>query len=551
MTRMRKAVLTTCIAAILSVALLGAVRNSDIYFLIKKNFTIFSEVYREVSLHYVDEVNPEKIMRKGMDAMLESLDPYTVFIDEAQNQDIEIITRGSYGGVGLDVGVRGNKIVVIAPMEGYSAQKKGIRPGDIIKAVNGISVNDLTPEEVQDMTIGEPGTTLTMTIGRYGVEQDLTFKLERQRVVVKNIAYEGLIGPENKVGYIYLSRFSQNAAEEIRKAIEEFQSQTDLEGLVLDLRNNPGGLLEEAVKTVDKFVDPGLMVVETRGRLSQHNNVFKTEEPAKIDRLPVVVLQNNGSASASEIVAGALQDLDRAVIVGEQSFGKGLVQVVRSLSYNTALKITTSRYFIPSGRSIQSITYTHDKYNSTVNKPDSLRQAYKTRNGRTVYDGEGIAPDVRVEIAKPTLLETALLQESHFFFFANQFAANHEKFESSSITEELFSDFRSYLRKNNFNYQTQPERYLAEVQQNLDTTIQNTDVNTHINAIEQAIERKKDQEFVRQSEDLKHLLYLELISRYEGSRGRTKASLKWDPVVKEALNVITNSNRYRNILAIK
>ena len=551
MAKMKKIALIVTLVAVSSVALVGAARNSDIYFLIKKNFTIFSEVYREVSLNYVDEVNPEKLMRKGLNSMLESLDPYTVFIDESQNQDIEIITRGSYAGVGLDVGMRGDKIVVIAPMDGYPAQKKGIRAGDIIKAVNDVSVEGLSSEEVQNMTIGEPGTDLSLTIERYGIEEDLTFELVRERIEVKNIAYHDLIGSENDIGYISLSRFSQNTADEIRKAIEGFQSGGNLNGLILDLRNNPGGLLEEAVRTVDKFVDPGLKVVETRGRLSQHNSTFSTEEPALLGSVPLVILQNEGSASASEIVSGALQDLDRAVIVGEQSFGKGLVQIVQPLSYNTALKITTSRYFIPSGRSIQSITYTHDEKNSAVIKPDSLRKSFKTRNGRTVYDGEGISPDVQVKTPMPTLLETELMKGSHFFFFANQLASDRSTFSADSISDEMFAEFKNYLKKENFSYETESERYLAGVQERLDSQVGDTDVQVHVKAIDQAIEKKKDQDFVAQAKELKRALYLELISRYDGNSGKIKASLKWDPAIEEAIKVINNKNRYRDILAIK
>ncbi|HKL17822.1 MAG TPA: S41 family peptidase, partial [Halalkalibaculum sp.] len=516
MSKMRKIVVAAAVIAVSLSALIGATRNSDIYFLIKKNFTIFSEVYREVSLNYVDEVNPEKLMRKGLNSMLESLDPYTVFIDESQNQDIEIITRGSYAGVGLDVGMRGDKIVVIAPMDGYPAQQKGIRAGDIIKQVNDVDVASLTPEEVQNLTMGEPGTSLTLTIERYGIEEDLVFELKRERIEVKNIAHSDLIGPEKDIGYISLSRFSQNTADEIRKAIENFQKEGSLNGLVLDLRNNPGGLLDEAVKTVDKFVDPGLKVVETRGRLSQHNSTFRTEEPALLRSTPLVVLQNEGSASASEIVAGALQDLDRAVIVGEQSFGKGLVQIVQPLSYNTALKITTSRYFIPSGRSIQSITYTHDDKNSAVIKPDSLRNSFKTRNGRTVYDGEGIAPDVEVKSTVPSLLETELMKESHFFFFANQMASERDTFDADAISDEMFAAFRSYLENKNFSYETESERYLTGVEKRLGEQVASTDVKAHIDAIDQAIEKKKKQDFENQNSELKRALYLEVISRFEG-----------------------------------
>jgi len=550
MSRIRKIVLGVLVAAVFSVALIGAARNSDVYFLIKKNFTIFSEVYREVSLNYVDEVDPEKLMRKGLNSMLESLDPYTVFIDESQNQEIEIITRGSYGGVGLDVGVRGGKVVVIAPMQGYPAYRKGIRSGDIIKMINGITVEDLTPEEVQNLTVGEPGSSLEITIERYGVEQDLTFNLERERIDVKNIAYKGLVGPNEDIGYINLSRFSQNTAEEIRKAIEEFGPDR-LNGLILDLRNNPGGLLEEAVRTVDKFVEPGLMVVETRGRLSQHNSTFSTEEPPMLGTVPLVILQNEGSASSSEIVAGALQDLDRAVIVGSQSFGKGLVQIVQPLSYNTALKITTSRYYIPSGRSIQSITYTHDEKNSAIVRPDSLRKAFKTRNGRTVYDGEGISPDIAIPTPTPSLLETALLKDSHFFFFANRVASQKESLEADSISDEMFADFQQYLKSSNFDYETESERNLERIKRKFKNENPSLNVTDHVKALEAAIEQQKEEDFESQSTSLKQTLYLELVSRFKGQEGKTEVSLQWDPAVEEALNVIENKNRYSAILANK
>ena len=545
----RKSKLITLAAVLLVGGIVaGAAQQSDLYFLIKKNFTIFSEVYREVSLNYVDEVNPEKLMRKGIEEMLENLDPYTVFIDEADNQNLEIMTRGNYGGIGLDVGFRGDKVVVIAPMEGYPAHRKGIRAGDVIVKVNDIPVSSLTPDEVQDLTMGEPGSKVTLTIERYGVDQQLTFELQRERIEIKNIAYAGLVGPDNTVGYILLTRFSQNTAEEIRLAIEEFRSQTDLAGLILDLRNNPGGLLDEAVKTIDKFVGPGLTVVETRGRLSDHNNVFKTEEPALLKDLPLVVLQNGGSASASEVVSGALQDLDRAVIVGEQSFGKGLVQIVRPLSYNTALKITTSRYYIPSGRSIQAVTYTHDENNSGLNKPDSLKKKFKTRNGRTVYDGQGISPDVNIREDRPTLLETALHQNSHFFFFANRYVADHDQLNLEEVSDEMFAEFRNYLDKESFEYVSKTERYLDQLEQQFADMNAEGTVRESIAELEQAVEQEKEAAFEDQKEELKRTLYLEVISRYKGLKGRYTASVETDPMVGEAVSIISDGPAYRDML---
>jgi len=534
------------ILAMLSIALVGFVQEPDIYFLIKKNFTIFSEVYREVSLHYVDKVDPEKLMRKGINAMLESLDPYTILIDESENQDMEIITRGSYGGVGLDVGYRGGKIVVIAPMEGYSAYQKGIRSGDVITAVNGVSVESMSPDEVQNLTTGEPGTSVTLRIERYGIDHPLNFKLERQRITVKNIAYDGLVGDKKDVGYILLSRFSQNTAEEIRNAIKELQSRTQLSGLILDLRNNPGGLLDEAVGTVDKFMPPGVKVVETRGRLSQHNDVFRTKESAMAPDLPLVVLQNGGSASASEIVAGALQDLDRAVIMGQQSFGKGLVQVVRPLSYNTALKITTARYYIPSGRSIQSVTYTHDSNNHVVKKPDSLRKAFKTRNGRTVYDGNGITPDVKVSGPQPTLLLSSLQHQNQFFDYANQYAAMHDSLTTTINSDKLYNNFRKFLEQRDFHYKTTSEIYLSKV----DSSLNGKTSEVHINALRQKIENLKRQAFTTQRNEIEQKLYMELLTRYKGEREQTAASIPYDHLVNKAIDLLHNSNRYKNILSV-
>ncbi|MDX1640006.1 MAG: S41 family peptidase, partial [Balneolaceae bacterium] len=383
-----------------------------------------------------------------------------------------------------------------------------------------------------------------------GSDQQLHFELERERIDVKNVAFHGTVGPEREIGYILLSRFSQNTAEEIRKAITSLQQETELKGLILDLRNNPGGLLNEAVATVDKFIEPGVKVVETRGRLSEHNSVYRTEEPAMLGELPLVVLQNGGSASASEIVAGALQDLDRAVIIGEQSFGKGLVQVVRPLSYNTALKITTAKYYIPSGRSIQSVTYTHDENNSQINKPDSMRQAFQTRNGRTVYDGQGIAPDLTIREQSPSLLETALYQNSHFFFFANQYVASHDTLTERSVTDSIFRDFERYLEEKNFQYETRIEQHLEEVEQHFAEIGRAAPVSQHLQQLEQALDREKRQNLQEQKSELKKILYLELVARYRGQSGKHAAAVRFDPFVAKGIEVINNANRYREILAI-
>jgi carboxyl-terminal processing protease len=543
---MRKFVVAGLLA-LTSLALIGVARNPDIYFLIKKNFTIFSEVYRTVSLEYVDEVDPEKLMRKGIDAMLESLDPYTVMVDEAQQQNMEIISRGSYGGVGLDVGFRGGQIVVVAPIEGYSAHRKGIRTGDIINKVDGVSVEDLMPEEVQELIDGELGSTVTLTIKRYGIDNPIKFELKRQRIEVKNVGYAGLVGKAKNMGYILLNRFSKGTADEVRKAIVDLTADNELDGIILDLRNNPGGLLEEAVRTVDKFIPPNRMVVETRGRQSKHNNMFATEETPVLPDMPLVVLQNGGSASASEIVAGAFQDYDRAVIMGQQSFGKGLVQTITQLSYNTALKMTISRYYIPSGRSIQSITYTHDDNNSAVLKPDSLRRKFETRNGRTVFDGNGIAPDIKVEEEESSLLEMSLLRENLFFDFANRYAATHDSLSESFGSDALYTEFMAFVSEKNFQYQTPSQQHLTKIDSLLNG-IEN-EGSEHIQELQNVIAEKKKQRFVRERSNLEKRLYRELIARYEGRQGQTAAWLPHDEVVNEAIAILQNNEQYNTILA--
>jgi|AntRauTorcE11897_2_1112592.scaffolds.fasta_scaffold05789_3 carboxyl-terminal processing protease len=537
-------------AALLTIVLLVGTARPDLYFLIKKNFTIFSEVYREVAINYVDDVEPEKLMRKGIDSMLESLDPYTVFIDEADKQNIDIVTQGSYGGIGVTVGVRGDKLVVISPTEGYSAHKQGIRAGDVIISIDGIVVENLTPDEVQNLTTGEPGTTVMLTINRLGLDQDLTFELQRERIEVKNIDYSGFIDEEKTIGYISLSRFSQNAAADMQQAFEKLQAQNELKGLVIDLRNNPGGLLSEAVGIVDIFIDAGQKVVEIRGRMEAQNRVFKSSSQALAPSLPVTVLQNNGSASASEIVAGAMQDLDRAVIMGSQSFGKGLVQIVQPLSYNTALKLTTARYYIPSGRSIQSVTYRHDDKNAAVEKPDSLRRAYQTQNGRTVYDGEGITPDMLVGVTKPGMLETALLQQNRIFTFANRYVSENDSYTYDALPGNVFEDFKSFLEQNNFKYKTSAEETLQKVITELEKQdIPSSQTSSHVIGLQKAIDREKAKNFINHAGEIKKMLHLELMSRYGGETARRAASLKVDPLLRQAVQVLKNSDRYNSILS--
>lgn len=538
-----KAGIATALIVLVSAGI--AAQQTDIYFLIKKNFSIFSKAYENVALEYVDEVDPEVLMRNGIDAMLETLDPYTVMFNESQNEQAEIMSRGNYAGVGIEAGYRDGEVVVIAPTEGGPAEKVGIRAGDVIVAVDGVSTEGLQPEEVNTLTSGEAGSEVTITIQRFGLDQALDFTLTREHIEVSNVSYSGLIGEDTNTGYIRLTQFGSNSAEEIREAMVELMDARDLDGLVLDLRDNPGGILQEAVKIIDKFIEPGITVVDIRGRSAEYNQTFTTSESIMFEK-PVVVLMNEGSASASEVVAGALQDLDRALIIGEQSFGKGLVQIVKPLPYNTSLKITISRYYIPSGRSIQSVQYTHQGRNSVVIDADSSKRAFKTRNGRTVYEGRGIEPDVEAGKKDLSILEIALLQQGMYFDFATVYESTHIEFPYEELPDEVFAEFRSFLKEKGFDYKTDSEKILANLSEELTGVEEAED---QLQALKMTIAKEKEAQYSEVEESIRRTLFLELVSRYQGQSGRVRAGLRSDPEVIRALDFIKNTSELNKLLS--
>ncbi|HCD51535.1 MAG TPA: hypothetical protein DEQ34_03745 [Balneolaceae bacterium] len=533
-----------------SVIVVGAVslafQQPDIYFLIKKNFTIFSETYEDVTLEYVDEVNPEMLMRTGMEAMLETLDPYTVFYNESQNEQAEIISRSNYAGIGIEAGVRDGEIVVVAPTEGGPADRKGIRAGDVIVEVDGIATETLQPEEVQNLTMGEIGSTITLTIRRYGIDQPFEVELEREKIDIKNVTHSTTLGVDNKIGYIRLAQFGLNSAAEVREAMTTLgQKEEGLDGLILDLRDNPGGILQEAVSIIDKFVEPGITVVETRGRIAEYNDAYETREPVMFDK-PVIVLMNGGSASASEVVAGALQDLDRAVIMGERSFGKGLVQIVKPLPYNTSLKITISRYYTPSGRSIQSLAYTHQSRNASVSREEFANQVYKTRNGRPVKEGRGIEPDVESAAEDLSMLEISLLREGAYVDFASEYETNHASFEATELPDEVYDDFIRFLNESEFEYESDSEVLLME----LSASLKEEDINVddEISSIQKLLAEQEEKEFKSKKDQISKTLYLELLSRFKGQSERSSESLNRDTQVQKALQLLSSPEEVQNIL---
>ncbi len=522
----------------------------DDYFAIRKNFTIFGRLYEELAAAYVDPLEAEQLMRTGIDAMLATLDPHTVFIDEADNEDIDIITRGRYGGVGLGVDERGGRLVVVVPFEGYSGYEQGVRPGDIIATIGGQSMEGVSSLEARNLLRGAPGTTVSIEIEREGEPGLISFVLTRSEIHLNNVTYSGWAGDKHDgIGYARLERFTQEAGNEVREAIDRLNNEQQLKGFVLDLRGNPGGLLEAAVDVTSLFLPSGRVVVSTRGRTAETERTFTTRgAPSALD-IPLIVLVDGSSASASEIVAGALQDHDRAVIVGETTFGKGLVQVVRPLPFNTSIKLTTAKYYTPSGRLIQSINYGRDARGGTADRvPDSLRHPFQTLGGRTVYDGHGIEPDVRVSLGEVGELEEALSRTAAFFLFANHYAAEHTRLPTSfAVDDDLLDEFRIYLEEEDFSYLTRAERVVEELATDLHNAGYATALD-ELDGLRREIKDEKEEDFERHAPRLRERLRREILTRYVGESDQIRASLDTDPQLAKALDILGDNDAYLAVL---
>lgn len=434
---------------------------------------------------------------------------------------------------------------MVAPTEGGPADNKGIRAGDVILSIDGVMTEGLQPDEVQNLTMGEIGSTVTLTIQRFGFEQPLEFEIERKSIEVKNVTYADRIGTNNDIGFIRLAQFGMNSGDEIRDELLALNADGNMQGLILDLRDNPGGILQEAVKIIDKFVEPGITVVETRGRIAEYNQSYETQEPVLYDK-PVIILMNGGSASASEVVAGALQDLDRAVILGERSFGKGLVQIVKPMPYNTSLKITISRYYTPSGRSIQSVAYTHNARNASINREEIANRIFNTRNGRPVKEGRGIEPDIEKETETAGLLEVALYQQGSIFDFATQFESENDSYTAASLSDDVYNQFLDFLTISEFNMNLEEQYLLEELQAGMEGI---ESAGPHIAGLQDAIEVKKQRMFEEHESLIREILFLELVSRYNGQTERTKASLQFDDQLQDALTLITDISQIESILS--
>ncbi len=545
-------------AGILAGFTIGFVVTDNIYFKINKSIDIFGRVYKEVVANYVDEVDPEKFMHAGIDGMLDMLDPYTVFMDQNEGEEIDLITNGQYGGVGISIGVRDGFITVISPMEGYSAQKQGIRAGDRILEINGEKVTGMDLDTIRTRVRGTPGTELRMKVQRDGETQPLEFVLTREEIQVNDVSYAGFL--DDGIGYIRLDKFSRNAGDEVRRAIADLRAKikngsagdTELRGLVLDLRNNPGGLLESAVDIVSNFLPKGSTVVTTRGRKGQDERVYTVTDEPTLPDVPLAIVVNHNSASASEIVTGAIQDYDRGIIVGTRTFGKGLVQTITQLGYNTTLKITTARYYTPSGRCIQEIDYMHkNKDGIFLTTPDSLKRQFKTKHGRIVLEAGGIDPDTVVNDEEPSALYKALIRKAMFFEFATPYVAQHPSDSTDfTVSDSLLNGFDQYLKSKKFEYKDDVQRKLGELKDLLEKEKYSSGLLADVNDINTQIEAEKAKAFQRHRDEIREGLQEEIISRYQGERGRIRESLTQDNQVTVAEHILESTQLYTSKLRV-
>lgn len=519
-------------------------------FRLGKNLDIFMSLVRELNTFYVEEFDPDKIIRAAIDGILRALDPYTSYYSESETGDLDLMTTGKYGGIGCLVRNNGDFAIVTEVYKGFPADAAGVKPGDLIVKVDGMTLKGFPVDKVSDHLKGDPGTAITVTVMRNGREYD--FSMKRERISLPPVPWYGMI--DSKTGYIRFTNFTQNCNEDVRKALLDLKKNNP-EGIILDLRSNPGGIMNEAVDVVNLFTGPGTEVVSTKGKVKQFDAIYKTRGQAVDENIPLVILINRASASASEIVAGAIQDLDRGVIVGQRSFGKGLVQITRPLSFNAQLKVTTAKYYIPSGRCIQAIDFAHRNEDGSVGYiPDSLIKTFFTRNGRPVKDGGGITPDIEIVPETLSQIATELYLRNLIFDYATIFYWSHQDIASIdqiTVTDSVYNDFIRFLEKRGFNYQTLTERAFSDLAENARRE-KYYDVNRDLfSTLEKEITHNLRKDLQNFRSEITEILTDEIIRRYFYEEGAIEWSVRNDEQVRKGIEILNNKALYRSVLSGK
>jgi carboxyl-terminal processing protease len=535
---------------ILSAFLLGFYiqRSGDIYYEISKNMEIFGKVYKEISFNYVDEINPEEFMREGIKGMLKSLDPYTVFIDESKQDDIDLMTNGKYGGIGVTIGVRNDRVTITEIIEGYAAQRQGLRIGDVVIEVDGQPITSSDIDDLSAKVKGEPGTIVQLKVLRNNDKDTLQFNIVREEIVIKNLIYADFYPKNSNNVYLKLTNFSRSAAEEIKNSLKKLKEERPINSIVLDLRGNPGGLLDVAVDVCNKFLQKDLLILSTRGReVTSEKKYFAKEEPI-VPNEKLVVLINENSASASEIVAGAIQDHDRGIILGTQSFGKGLVQTITPVTYNTSLKITTAKYYTPSGRCIQKIDYSNK--NKVFSTPlIEEKSEFSTDNQRKVYSAGGITPDTLVKQEIEGEITKELLAKGIIFDFADKYFYNNQTTKFENLNEnKVFSDFISYIKSKEFSYTPEVEKKLNSLIDDLEKNKINGKIMSAASKLKDELKNYFEKELDKYKSEILNYIKIELATRYYNQQKGLEESLKYDKQFNTALSIFSNETIYNKLL---
>jgi len=538
------------IAVICAITLFSFSQLSDNYFEISRNLDIFSTMIKELNANYVDELDTEELVVEGIDAMLESLDPYTDFIPESELESYRTSTTGEYGGIGAIVGKKKGVSTVVMPYADFPAYKSGLRIGDEILKIDGKDLSDLSTSEVSDLLKGKPNTTLTLQVQRYGTEKPFEITLERAKITINNVSYAGMFDEE--IGFIRLSEFTTHAGSEVAEALNKLKDEGATK-IILDLRGNPGGLLNEAVNVSNVFIPKGKEIVSTKGKSATVGQAYKALQTSTDAEIPMAVLISNGTASAAEIVSGSIQDYDRGVLVGKKTYGKGLVQGTRQLPYDAQLKLTTAKYYIPSGRCIQAIDYTHRNPDGSVGKiPDSLKVAFKTQNGRTVYDGGGIDPDIPVEIEYYSNLLLNFVNQNILFDYATKYHYEHAEITNArkfELSDEEYVDFMEWAKGKDLEFSSEMDRAIKALEKISKSEKYYNGLKNQIDDLKDKLDNVRGSYLLDFKDEVKVMLEEEIVSRYYLHTGVVEASLDHDPAVVQAAEVLKDQERYNKLLA--
>ena len=528
-------------------------RSNDQYFEISKNLDVYANVIKELNTYYVDPIEPGKLVKTGVDAMLEDLDPYTNYITESDIEEYEFMTTGKYGGIGANMHRKGDDIFVGDVYENSPAQKAGLHPGDQVESIDGQQVKGKSIEDLGMLMKGSPGTQINLKIKDAFTHNESQKIVTRSEIEISSVPYASLEGPQSNIAYVRLTQFTQGCARQVRDAFDSLQkAQPALKGMVLDMRNNPGGLVDEAVGVCNIFVDKGQLVVSTKGKIADLDKEYKTPGLVWNKNLPLTVLVNHSSASASEIVAGTMQDLDRGVIIGERSYGKGLVQVVHQLGFNARLKLTIAKYYTPSGRCIQMKDYAHRNADGSVGfVPDSLKKAYKTKGGRTVLSGGGIAVDVNVKDEPMSMIAVTLYTKNYLFDYATDYASKHKTIASANkftLTDAEFNDFAKWLENKDYSYKTETETELDSLKSVAIREKYYDNAEREFESLQSKVSHDKKQDLLKNKEQVKEMLENEIASRYYYTRGRIAQGMQHDKELDKALSILSQSSEYEGLL---